>query len=206
MIEATAAIARLGLPVNLLTVVPATENMPSGHAIKPGDIISDLERQDGRGEQHRRRGPADPRRRARLRGGRGRRADRRPRDADRRDHHRARLAPTPGCSPTTTSCRAALERAGDSTGELVWRMPLHPDYKDLTRGKVADLIERLGGAQGVVRLRGLVPRGVRRRQAVGAPRHRGHRLGPGQPRLRRQGRDRLGRAAAGRAGARACRG
>ena len=39
VIEATAAIARLGLPVNLLSVVPATENMPSGHAIKPGDII-----------------------------------------------------------------------------------------------------------------------------------------------------------------------
>ena len=39
VIEATAAIARLGLPVNLITVVPATENMPSGHAIKPGDII-----------------------------------------------------------------------------------------------------------------------------------------------------------------------
>ena len=39
-IEATAAIARLGLPVNLLTVVPATENMPSGHATRPGDIIT----------------------------------------------------------------------------------------------------------------------------------------------------------------------
>ena len=39
-IEATAAIARLGLPVNVLTVVPATENMPSGHAVKPGDIVT----------------------------------------------------------------------------------------------------------------------------------------------------------------------
>src|SRR3954468_3024825 len=39
-IEGTAAIARLGLPVNLLTVVPATENMPAGHATRPGDIIT----------------------------------------------------------------------------------------------------------------------------------------------------------------------
>ena len=30
---------RLGLPVEVLAVVPATENMPSGHAIKPGDVL-----------------------------------------------------------------------------------------------------------------------------------------------------------------------
>jgi leucyl aminopeptidase len=35
---------------------------------------------------------------------------------------------------------AAIERAAEATGELAWRLPLHPDYKDLTRGKVADLV------------------------------------------------------------------
>ena len=35
---------------------------------------------------------------------------------------------------------AAIERAGERTGELAWRLPLHPDYKDLTRGKVGDLV------------------------------------------------------------------
>src|SRR5215211_5410683 len=40
VIEATAAIARLGLPVTLTAVVPATENMPSGTAMKPGDIVT----------------------------------------------------------------------------------------------------------------------------------------------------------------------
>src|SRR5207253_87764 len=34
----------------------------------------------------------------------------------------------------------AVEDAGRRTGELCWRMPLHPDYKELTRGKVADLV------------------------------------------------------------------
>jgi leucyl aminopeptidase len=29
--------------------------------------------------------------------------------------------------------------AGDSSGELGWRMPLHPEYLDLTKGTVADL-------------------------------------------------------------------
>ena len=42
VIEATALIARLGLPVEVLTVVPSTENMPSGTAIKPGDVVTAL--------------------------------------------------------------------------------------------------------------------------------------------------------------------
>ncbi len=33
-----------------------------------------------------------------------------------------------------------LSAAAGRTGELVWRMPLHPDYKELTRGKIADLV------------------------------------------------------------------
>ena len=50
-----------------------------------------VQRQDGRGEQHRRRGPADPRRRPRLRDRARRRAGHRPGDADRRGGDRARL-------------------------------------------------------------------------------------------------------------------
>jgi leucyl aminopeptidase len=40
VIEATGAIAELGLPVRVITVAAATENMPSGHAYRPGDIIT----------------------------------------------------------------------------------------------------------------------------------------------------------------------
>jgi len=39
VIEATAAIAELGLPVRLLTVVASTENMQDARAYKPGDIL-----------------------------------------------------------------------------------------------------------------------------------------------------------------------
>src|SRR6185312_7256687 len=39
VIEATAAIAELGLPVRLLTVVASTENVQDGKAYKPGDIL-----------------------------------------------------------------------------------------------------------------------------------------------------------------------
>jgi leucyl aminopeptidase len=39
-IEATGAIADLGLPISVLTVVAACENMPGGHAYRPGDILT----------------------------------------------------------------------------------------------------------------------------------------------------------------------
>ena len=40
VIEAMAGIAALGLPATVTAVVPSTENMPSGHAVKPGDIVT----------------------------------------------------------------------------------------------------------------------------------------------------------------------
>jgi leucyl aminopeptidase len=36
------AIAELGLPVRMLAVVPACENLPSGHCYRPGDIVTAL--------------------------------------------------------------------------------------------------------------------------------------------------------------------
>ncbi|MBI2116245.1 MAG: leucyl aminopeptidase [candidate division NC10 bacterium] len=39
VLAATSAIARLQLPIHVTAVVPATENLPSGTALKPGDIL-----------------------------------------------------------------------------------------------------------------------------------------------------------------------
>ena len=39
VLGATIAAARLGARVRIVSVIPATENMPGGHAIKPGDIL-----------------------------------------------------------------------------------------------------------------------------------------------------------------------
>jgi leucyl aminopeptidase len=36
------AVAKLGLPINLIGVIPAAENMPSGSASRPGDIVKSL--------------------------------------------------------------------------------------------------------------------------------------------------------------------
>jgi leucyl aminopeptidase len=40
VIEAVGAIAELGLPLRVLTVAAACENMPGGHAYRPGDIVT----------------------------------------------------------------------------------------------------------------------------------------------------------------------
>jgi leucyl aminopeptidase len=42
VLAATGAVAELGLPVRILTVVPSCENLPGGHAFRPGDIVTAL--------------------------------------------------------------------------------------------------------------------------------------------------------------------
>jgi leucyl aminopeptidase len=137
-IEATAAIARLGLPVNLITVVPATENMPSGHAVKPGDIIRisngktvEVNNTDAEGRLI----LADALSHAVSSG-----AERVIDLATLTGAIITALGSTyAGLFSNDDDLSGAIERAGEASGEIVWRMPLHPDYKDLTRGKVADL-------------------------------------------------------------------
>jgi leucyl aminopeptidase len=36
------AVAKLGLPVNLVGIIPTTENMPDGNATKPGDVVTSM--------------------------------------------------------------------------------------------------------------------------------------------------------------------
>ena len=42
VLAAVGAIAELGVPVRILAVVPSCENLPSGHATRPGDIVTAL--------------------------------------------------------------------------------------------------------------------------------------------------------------------
>jgi leucyl aminopeptidase len=138
-IEGTVAIARLGLPVKLVTIVPATENMPSGHAVKPGDIITisngktvEVNNTDAEGRLI----LADG-----LSYAAGQGAERIVDLATLTGAIITALGSTyAGMFSNDDDLCAALEQASGRTGELVWRMPLHPDYKELTRGKVADLV------------------------------------------------------------------
>jgi leucyl aminopeptidase len=138
-IEATAAIARLGLPVNVLTVVPATENMPSGHAVKPGDIITisngktvEVNNTDAEGRLI----LADALAHAVSSG-----ADRIVDLATLTGAIITALGSTyAGLFSNDDALAKEIEEIGNQTGELCWRLPLHPDYKELTRGKVGDLV------------------------------------------------------------------
>jgi len=40
MIGTTLAAAALKLPIHLITIIPSAENMPSGHATRPGDVLT----------------------------------------------------------------------------------------------------------------------------------------------------------------------
>jgi leucyl aminopeptidase len=139
VIEATAAIAQLGLPVRLLSVVPSTENMPSGHATKPGDIIRisngktvEVNNTDAEGRVI----LADALVYAAAEG-----AERIVDLATLTGAIIVALGSTyAGLFSNDDELSTAIERASDASGELAWRMPLHPDYKDLTRGKIGDLV------------------------------------------------------------------
>ncbi len=65
--------------------------------------------------------------------------------------------------------------AAKAEGEKMWHMPLDDDYKELLKSAFADLAN-IGGRWGGADQRGVVPAGVRRRDAVGAPGHRRHRM------------------------------
>ncbi len=139
VLEGVGAIAELGLPLNVVACVPATENMPSGTATKPGDIITQL---NGKTVEV---NNTDAEGRLIL-------ADAltycvRELGADRV----VDIATLTGAVLIALgSTYAALISnddewaqhvlaAAERTGELAWRLPLHPEYKELTRGKDADL-------------------------------------------------------------------
>jgi leucyl aminopeptidase len=138
VLEAMAAIAELGLAVDVIAVVPSTENMPSGTAIKPGDIIAqyngktvEVNNTDAEGRLI----LADALAYAAELG-----AQRIVDIATLTGAVVIALGSTyAGLVSNDDELAAEVSRAGEETGELVWRLPLHPEYKELTKGKVADL-------------------------------------------------------------------
>jgi leucyl aminopeptidase len=139
VLEAIGAIAELGLPVRVLGVVGATENMPSGHAIKPGDIVRSLagvtievNNTDAEGRLV----LADCLAWAREQGA----------------ERLVDLATLTGAIVVTLGSTHAglfsnddgwageLQAAADESGELVWRFPFHPEYDELIKGRYADVV------------------------------------------------------------------
>jgi leucyl aminopeptidase len=139
VLEAVGAIARLQLPVRVLAVVGATENMPGGRALKPGDIVRasngttiEIVNTDAEGRLV----LADCLAHAVAHGAE--------RIVD--------LATLTGAMVTTLghshaglmsnddAWAAAVEEAGRAAGEPVWRLPLHEDYAEMIKGRYADIL------------------------------------------------------------------
>ena len=155
------AIAALGLPVRVVGVVPACENMPGGGAIKPGDILASYS------GKHVEVLNTDAEGRLIL--------------ADALAYALERFKPDAvvDLATLTGACVVALGhfatgaisndaafqeqvvRAGRRAGDPVWPLPNFPEYEEALRGKTADL-QNIGPREG-----GAITAGMFLKQFVG---------------------------------------
>jgi leucyl aminopeptidase len=138
VLHGTALVASLGLPLEILTVVPATENMPSGHAVKPGDVLTAM---NGRTIEVIN---TDAEGRLILADGLAYAA----REGATRLIDMATLTGAivvalgevyAGLFGSDDDWTALVREAADESGDLAWPMPMHERYRHLIESKVADL-------------------------------------------------------------------
>ncbi|MFI4977113.1 MAG: leucyl aminopeptidase family protein [Solirubrobacterales bacterium] len=138
VIEAVAAIARLKLGVRLVAVVGATENLPSGRSMKPGDIVTaangktiEVNNTDAEGRMV----LADCLCHAVAEG-----AEQIVDLATLTGAVIVALGSTyAGLMVNDEQLARRISEAGERTGEMVWRLPLHKEYDELIKGTYADL-------------------------------------------------------------------
>jgi leucyl aminopeptidase len=139
VVEAVGAVARLGLPAKLVAVVGATENMPSGHATKPGDIVRamngvtiEVNNTDAEGRLV----LADCLAHAIAEG-----AQRVVDLATLTGAILVSLGSThAGLFSNDDDWAGRVEEAARASGEEVWRLPLHPEYADAIKGRYGDIV------------------------------------------------------------------
>jgi leucyl aminopeptidase len=140
------AVAALRLPVHVIGLVPAAENLPGGNAIKPGDIIrhhngktSEVDNTDAEGRLiladalswAARYKPAALIDLATLTGA----------------VVVALGHVATGMLGTAAHVKDALRTAGDRTYERVWELPLFDEYEKLIKSDIAD-VKNVGGRWG----------------------------------------------------------
>ncbi len=144
VLEAVAAIAELGLPITLTAVLGATENMPGGHSVKPGDIVTamsgktiEINNTDAEGRLV----LADI-----LHYTIGQGAERVVDLATLTGAILVALGSTHcGLFSNDDDWFGQVDAACTATGELGWRLPLHRETAKLVKGKYADLDNAPGG-------------------------------------------------------------
>lgn len=146
VIAAIKAIAELKLRMNVTGLIPATENLPGGAALKPGDVLKamngktiEVVNTDAEGRLI----LADALSYAKKQG----------------------LSPVIDVATLTGACRVALGdvctgafgnnqevvnrviKAGEEAGEKIWQLPMFEEYKEQNKSEVAD-IKNSGGRWG----------------------------------------------------------
>ncbi|MCE5259703.1 MAG: leucyl aminopeptidase [Chloroflexi bacterium] len=141
--------ALLKLPLHVVGLMPCTENMPDGHAYKPGDVLKSMSGQtieiistdaEGRliladaltfAKRYQPKAVVDL---ATLTGA-------------------CVIAlgnSIAGLLCNNTNLTAALEKASAETGEKVWELPLEPEYEELLDSDVADMMNVGGRPAGTI--------------------------------------------------------
>jgi len=146
VIAAIGAMAQLKLKINVTAIIPATENLPGGRALKPGDV---------------------------LKASNGKTIEVVNTDAEGRliladalaYAVRQRISPLIDLATLTGACHVALGdsyagvftnnqpladkvvKAGNDCGENLWQLPLPDEYKELNKSDIAD-IKNSGGRYG----------------------------------------------------------
>jgi leucyl aminopeptidase len=139
VLEATGAIARLRLPIRLISVVGACENLPSGRSFKPGDIVRastgttvEVINTDAEGRMV----LADC-----LAHAVGEGAERLVDLATLTGAIVSALGSThAGLMGTDDDWCERVAEAGARSGEIVWRLPLHPEYAEMIKGRYGDIV------------------------------------------------------------------
>jgi leucyl aminopeptidase len=144
VVAALGALARLGVPVRVTGVVGATENLPSGHAMRPSDVLRTLQgttieviNTDAEGRLV----LADC-----LAYGVQLGAERLVDIATLTGSIMATFESTySGLFSNDDAWAAEVGAAGDRSGELAWRMPLHDEYEEMIKGKTGDIVNAVEG-------------------------------------------------------------
>jgi leucyl aminopeptidase len=138
VVEAMGVIAELGLPVSVAGVVGATENMPSGRSIKPGDVVTamsgvtiQVDNTDAEGRLV----LADCLAHA-IELGCARLID----VATLTGAIEVALGTTyAGLFSNDDGFAELIRECGTATGDLVWPMPMHREYAEMIKGRYADV-------------------------------------------------------------------
>jgi leucyl aminopeptidase len=146
VMAAISAIARLRPQINVVAYIPATENLPSGSALKPGDILRimngktvEIISTDAEGRLI----LADALSYA-VRQGARRIVDVATLTGS------CRIALGTICSGVFANNQTLADQvidAGAVVGELLWQMPMYEEYKELNKSEIAD-IKNTGGRYG----------------------------------------------------------